>query len=108
MRHGSGNRKSFPNAAEIRRELQAAAKEAPPPPLTGIARRLGFKYVASLQRVDTNLCKRISKNYRKSADSRWWRRKGAKPICSVEKMKKALEIALTADNPPLQAIGLRR
>lgn len=100
MRDGPGSRKRFPNAAEIRRELQAAAKQFPPPSLTDIAHRLGFKYVASLYRVDANLCNSISRNYRKSADSYWWRRQGARPICSVEEMKKALETAFTADTPP--------
>jgi hypothetical protein len=37
---------------------------------------------------------------RKSADSYWWQRREAKPICSVEKMRKTLKTALTADNPP--------
>jgi hypothetical protein len=100
MRDGRGNRKRFPNRAEIRRELQAAVKQVPPPSLTRIADRLGFQDVASLYQVDVNLCKCISKNYRESADSYWWRRQEAKPICSVEKMKKTLKTALRADNPP--------
>jgi AraC-like DNA-binding protein len=100
MRDGRGNRKLFPNRAEIRREMQAATKEFPPPSVTHIAQRLGFLDVASLYQVDANLCKHISKNYRRSADSYWWRRRGAKPICSAEKMKKTLKAALTADNPP--------
>lgn len=108
MRDGTGNRKRFPHAAEIRQELQSAAKEVPPPALSGIARRLGFKTVLSLYQVDANLCKRISKNYRKSTDAYWWRRKGAQPICSVEKMKKVLETAYAADNPaPMKHLARR-
>jgi hypothetical protein len=88
MREGPGNHKHFPNAAEIRGELQAATKQVPPPPLTGVAHRLGFKDRGSLYRVDANLCKRISKNYRKSADSYWWRQQGAKPICSSKELSR--------------------
>jgi AraC-like DNA-binding protein len=100
MRNGPGHRKRFPDAAEIHRELQAAARQVPPPPLTRLAHRLGFEDAARLYQVDANLCKRISRNYRRSPCSYWWRQKEAQPICSVERMKEALETALMADNPP--------
>ena len=100
MRDGPGHRKRFPNAAEIRRALREASKQVPPPTLTRLAHTLGFQEVGSLYQVDVKLCRRIAKNHRHSGDSYWWRRRGAKPICTIEEMRAALETALTADNPP--------
>jgi AraC-like DNA-binding protein len=100
MRDSPGNRKRFPDAAEIRRELQAGATQVPPPPLTRLAHQLGFADVARLYQIDGELCKRIASNHRDYPGSYWWRQKGAKPICSFEAMKEALESALMADNPP--------
>jgi hypothetical protein len=99
MRDGPGNRKRFPDAAEVRRELQSAATQVPPPALTRLAHKLGFGDTTRLYQVDASLCRRIARNHREYGGSYWWRRKEAKPICSFEQMKDALETALTTQNP---------
>jgi hypothetical protein len=38
-------------------------------------------------------------NHRRSGQSHWWRRRGAKPICERSHVKKALEDYLASDKP---------
>jgi transcriptional regulator with XRE-family HTH domain/AraC-like DNA-binding protein len=100
MHDGPGHRRRFPNGAEIRRVLQEASKQVPPPPLTRLAHKLGFQDASRLYQIDAKLCRLIAKNYREFADSYWWRQPGAQPICTIEEMRDALEAALAADDPP--------
>jgi hypothetical protein len=100
MRDSPGYRKRFPGAAEIRRALRSAARQMPPVPLAHVAQKLGFANAMSLYEVDAKLCKRVTENYWKYPGAYWWRQRGAKPICSVEAMKEALEDAPVEDEPP--------
>ena len=100
MRDGPGHRKRFPKANEILRLLREALKQVPPPSLAALAHTLGFQDVSRLYQLDVELCRSIAKRYRGSAGSYWWRRRGAKRICTIEEMRISLETAMAADNPP--------
>jgi len=63
MHDGPGHRRRFPNGAEIRRVLQEASKQVPPPPLTRLAHKLGFQDASRLYQIDAKLCRLIAKNY---------------------------------------------
>lgn len=83
----------------IRRELETALHEEPAPALHEVARRLGYSTTERLRCVDRGLCRRIVVNYRKSGRSHWWRKRGAKPICELPRMKRILEEHLTSSGP---------
>ncbi len=87
--------------------LEAALHEQPAPSLNEVARRLGYGTATRLREADRNLCRRIVLNYYRSGRSNWWVRRGAKPICELSRVKKALEdhLASQAPIPPLDRIA---
>jgi AraC-like DNA-binding protein len=84
---------------EARLALQQAVVEQPPPSLTEIAQRLGYKGPDRLYQVDRDLCKRLAANYRRSGRSHGWRKKGGKIICAQADLQKMLEESLALDEP---------
>jgi AraC-like DNA-binding protein len=84
---------------EARRALQQAALEQPPPSLTEIAQRLGYKGAERLYQVDRDLCKRLAANYRRSGRSHSWRKKGGKIICAPADLQIMLKESLALDEP---------
>ena len=84
---------------ETRLALQQAVMEQPPPSVTEIARRLGYKGAERLYQVDRDLCKRLAANYRRSGRSHGWRRKGGKIICTQADLQIMLEESLALDEP---------
>ena len=84
---------------EARLALQQAALEQPPPSLTEIAKRLGYKGADRLYQVDRDLCKRLAANYRRSGRSHGWRKKGGKIICEQADLRMLLEESLALDEP---------
>lgn len=95
------------NPEQIRRALEAALHAEPAPALHEVARRLGYSSTERLRNVDRNLCKQIVLNYYKFGRSAWWRRRGAKPICELSRMKRILEehLASSGPVPPLDHIA---
>jgi hypothetical protein len=92
---------------QIRLALETALNAKPAPALHEVARRLGYSTTERLRSVDRNLCKQIVRNYWKSGRSAWWRRRGAKPICDLSRMKRTLEELLSSSGsvPPLDHIA---
>jgi hypothetical protein len=92
---------------QIRQALETALHEEAAPALHEVARRLGYCSTERLRSVDRNLCKLIVLNYHKSGRSAWWRKRGAKPICELSRMKRTLEEHLTSSGniPPLDHIA---
>lgn len=92
---------------QIRAALEEALQEQPVPSLNEIACRLGYSTTTRLREADRDLCCRIVLNYRRSGRSHWWRRRGAKPICELSRVKKVLEDYLASDKPvpPLDHIA---
>lgn len=93
---------------QIRKALEQAVHEQPPPNLTEVTRRLGYVKTRVLHNADHALCVRIVKRYHQS--SRWasWSKRGAKPTCELPKVKQVLEDYLTAEGqipPPLDRIA---
>jgi AraC-like DNA-binding protein len=89
---------------QLRCVLQATLTETPPPDVTTVARRLGYRSASVFYRADAALAKQITKNHR--ASGRFNQKRRVRPICSTEKMKRALELALASDNPiPLQHLA---
>ncbi len=92
---------------QIRAALEEALQEQPVPSLNEIACTLGYGTTTRLREADRDLCRRIVLNYRRSGRSHWWRRRGAKPICELSRVKKVLEDYLASDRPvpPLDHIA---
>jgi TniQ len=92
---------------QIHRALEAALQEEPAPSLTEIARRLGYGSTERVRSADSDLCRQIVLRHRKSGRSHWWRRRGAKPICELSRIRKVLEEYLASDGPipPLDRIA---
>jgi hypothetical protein len=92
---------------QIRRALEAALNEEPAPALHEVARRLGYCTTTRVRNADSELCRQIVLKHRKSGRSHWWRRRGAKPICELSRMRKVLEEHLASDGPvpPLDRIA---
>ena len=84
---------------KIRRALEAALSEEPAPALHEIARRLGYRTTTRVRNADSELCRQIVLRHRKSGRSHWWRRRGAKPICELSRIRKVLEEHLASDGP---------
>src|SRR5262249_28201811 len=104
--------KSRRTRAELRSALQAILTETPPPDITTVTRRLGYRSAASLYQADSALAKQITRNHLESGHCDKKQRACVRPICSAEKMKRALEVALASDHPiPLnhlaQQLGYR-
>ena len=72
---------------QIHRALEAALHEEPAPSLNEIARRLGYGTTTRVRNVDSDLCRQIVLRHRKSGRSHWWRRRGAKPICELSRIR---------------------
>lgn len=91
----------------IRKALEEAIQEQPPPGLFEVARRLGYMHTCALHHADRGLCVQIRKRYRQS--SRWssWSKRGAKPICELPRVKQVLEDYLTAEDriPSMERIA---
>jgi hypothetical protein len=94
---------------QIHRALEGALQEEPAPSLNEIARRLGYGTTERVRSADRDLCRQIVLRHRKSGRSHWWRRRGAKPICALPQIRKALEEYLASDGPipPLDHIAAR-
>jgi hypothetical protein len=92
---------------QIRRALERALHEELAPGLHEVARRLGYRTTERLRCVDRGLCKQIVLNHRRSGRSHWWRKRGAKPICELPRMKRTLEEHLAGSGPipPLDHIA---
>lgn len=92
---------------QIRRALETALHEEPAPALHEVARRLGYRTTERLRCVDRELCKQVVLNHRKSGRSHWWRRRGAKPICELSRVREVLKDHLASDKPipPLDHIA---
>lgn len=92
---------------QIRAALEEALQEQPAPSLTELAHRLGYTGSSRLREADRDLCRQILLNHRKSGRSHWWRRRGAKPICELSRVKATLEqyLASAAPVPPLDRIA---
>lgn len=58
---------------KVREEMEAALKEAPPPSLEEVARRLGYRHPTTLRGKFPELSKRITASYRSSAEYKSWR-----------------------------------
>lgn len=84
---------------QVRLVLTQALQTQPPPSISEIARRLGFKGTERLYQVDRNLAKQVVANYRKSGASHWWRKPGAVRICSLSEIQKLLEESLAQERP---------
>ncbi len=84
---------------EARLALQQAVMEQPPPSLTEITRRLGYKGAERLYQVDRDLCKQLTANYRRSGRSHGWRKKGGTIICAQADLQMMLEESLALDEP---------
>jgi len=95
------------SAEQIRCALEAALHEEPAPGLHEIAHQLGYGTTTRLRSVDRDLCRQVVLRHRKSGRSHWWRRRGAKPICELSRMKRVLEQYLASDGPvpPLDHIA---
>jgi hypothetical protein len=102
-------RKAAPKRSpeQIHRVLEAALHEEPAPSLNEIARRLGYGTTTRVRDADRDLCRQIVLRHRKSGRSHWWRRRGAKPICELSRIRKVLEEYLASDDPipPLDRIA---
>lgn len=94
-------------AEQIHRALEAALHEEPAPSLNEIARRLGYGTTTRVHNADSDLCRQIVLRHRKSGRSHWWRRRGAKPICELSRIRTVLEEYLASDGPtpPLDRIS---
>ncbi|MBZ5727323.1 MAG: TniQ family protein [Acidobacteriia bacterium] len=92
---------------QIHRALEAALHEEPAPSLNQIARRLGYGTTTRVRNADSDLCRQIVLRHRKSGRSHWWRRRGAKPICELSRIRTVLEEYLASDGPipPLDRIS---
>jgi hypothetical protein len=92
---------------QIHRALEAALHEEPVPSLNEIARRLGYGTTTRVRNADSDLCRQIVLRHRKSGRSHWWRRRGAKPICELSRIRTVLEEYLASDGPipPLDRIS---
>jgi len=92
---------------QIHRALEAALHEEPAPSLNEIARRLGYGTTTRVRNADSDLCRQIVLRHRKSGRSHWWRRRGAKPICDLSRIRTVLEEYLASDGPipPLDRIS---
>lgn len=53
-----------PGFQQIQEQMEAAARESPPPSMNEIARRLGYKHASSLRTKSPELSKQIVTNYR--------------------------------------------
>jgi AraC-like DNA-binding protein len=84
---------------QVRRVLQQALQTQPPPSISEIALRLGFKGTERLYQVDRSLAKQVVANYRKSGASHWWRKPGAVRICSPSNIQQLLEQSLAQEHP---------
>jgi transcriptional regulator with XRE-family HTH domain len=84
---------------QVRRVLQLALQTQPPPSISEIALRLGFKGTERLYQVDRSLAKQVVANYRKSGASHWWRKPGAVRICSPSNIQQLLEQSLAQEHP---------
>lgn len=92
---------------QTRRALEAALQEQPPPALHEIAQRLGYGTTTRFRSVDKDLCRQIVLMHLRSGRSHWWRKRGAKPICELSRLKTILEGYLASENPvpPLDRIA---
>jgi AraC-like DNA-binding protein len=88
-----------PSPALLRLLLEETTREQPPPSLSDVATRLGYKATWSLHRVDKAICVQISKNHKQSGQSHYWRRRGSKRICEMFDLKQLLEESLARDKP---------
>jgi DNA-binding phage protein len=84
---------------QVRFALEQALHTQPPPSISEVARRLGFKGTERLYQVDRNLAKQVVANDRKSGASHWWRKPGAVRICSLRDIQKLLEQSLAQERP---------
>ncbi len=91
----------------IRKALEEAIQEQPPPSLFEVARRLGYMHTCALHHADHGHCVQIRKRYRQS--NRWasWSQQGAKPICELPRLKQVLEDYLRAEDriPSMERIA---
>lgn len=94
-RAGSRDVSPFQNRNAIRQALQIALDDAVPRSLTDVARRMGYACTERLYQADRNLCHKIAARYRRSGQSHWWRRPGAKRICETLRIEELLEQSLT-------------
>lgn len=90
---------------ELRNLLRCAASEVPPPSLREIASRWGYKGTERFQQVDAGLCKEISRNFRNSGRSHYWKKPGGRRISEEVDIRKLLEESLASD-APLSAIKI--
>jgi hypothetical protein len=84
---------------QIQRALEAALHEDPALGLHEVARRLGYGTTTRLRSVNKDLCRQIVVKHRRSGRSHWWRRRGAKPICELSRLKRVLEDYLASAGP---------
>jgi hypothetical protein len=90
---------------ELRNLLRCAASEVPSPSLREVASRLGYKGTERFQQVDAGLCKEISRNFRNSGRSHYWKKPGGRKISEEVDIRKVLEESLASD-APLSAIKI--
>jgi energy-coupling factor transporter ATP-binding protein EcfA2 len=87
--------------------MEFARGDQPPPSLSEIARRLGYKGVEGLRDVDKTLSKQLAANYRKSGRTHWWRKAGAARICETAEIQAVLEQSLSEKDPrPLYQLAV--
>ncbi len=92
---------------KLRKALEEAVHEQPPPALSEVARRLGYLQTGALHRAHHALCVQIVKRYHQSGRWSSWCKAGARPICDLPKVKQVLEDYLRAEGPipPLDRIA---
>ncbi len=82
------------------RVLLAAVEETPPPSLSDLAKRLGYRCAQSLRRINAQICDQIVVNFKQSARGKM---KGKFSTARLQEdivIKSTLELALKEDIPP--------
>jgi AraC-like DNA-binding protein len=88
--------------------LVQATQEQPVPSLSEIARRVGYQRTDLLYRVDRDLCKQLTAQYRRSGRSHQWRKPGAYRISEHVDLQQVLQQALAQERPPsLRSVAAR-
>lgn len=83
----------------IRQSLEKALHDTVPRSLSDVARGMGYADTERLYQADRNLCHKIAARYRRSGQSHWWKRPGAKRICETQRIKELLEQSLESAEP---------
>lgn len=86
--------------ADEERALTMALKESPPPSVSTVARRLGYRFTSSIYRHHSAVCQQITERHRLFAQKQR-RQKQAERIHDPAEARRICELALVEDTPPL-------